>query len=31
MQEMEVYQYTLNVTFFDKTNTTKKGSITLLK
>ena len=31
MQEMEVYQYTLNVTFFDKSNTTKKGSITLLK
>lgn len=31
MQEMEVYQYTLDVTFFDKSNTTKKGSITLLK
>jgi gliding motility-associated-like protein len=31
MQEMEVYGYTLSVTFFDGTKTFKKGNITLLK
>ncbi|MBL7765805.1 MAG: PKD domain-containing protein [Chitinophagaceae bacterium] len=31
MQEMEVYGYTLSVTFFDGTNAFKKGNITLLK
>lgn len=31
MQEMEVYAYTLAVTFFDGTKTTKSGNITLLK
>jgi gliding motility-associated-like protein len=30
-QEMEVYQYTLDVQFFDDTHTFKKGNITLLK
>lgn len=30
-QEMEVYQYTLSVTFFDGSKTFKKGNITLLK
>ena len=30
-QEMEVYQYTLDVTFFDDTRSFKKGNITLLK
>jgi gliding motility-associated-like protein len=31
MQEMEVYGYTLSVTFFDGTKDFKKGNITLLK
>jgi gliding motility-associated-like protein len=31
LQEMEVYQYTLTVTFFDGTQAFKKGNITLLK
>lgn len=31
IQEMEVYQYTLSVTFFDGTKDFKKGNITLLK
>lgn len=31
MQEMEVYGYTLSVTFFDGTSDFKKGNITLLK
>lgn len=31
IQEMEVYGYTLSVTFFDGTKTFKKGNITLLK
>jgi gliding motility-associated-like protein len=31
LQEVEVYQYTLSVDFFDGTNTFKKGNITLLR
>ena len=31
LQEVEVYQYTLKVDFFDGTNTFKKGNITLLR
>ena len=31
LQEMEVYGYTLNVTFFDGTKDSKSGNITLLK